>query len=106
MSLLHLNDKTFKKEVLESKEPVLVDFYADWCGPCKMVAPIVEELANDYKGRLKVVKLNVDEAASIASQYAVMSIPTLMIFKSGSVAWQMVGAASKKQIKEKIEQNL
>ena len=106
MSLLHLNDSNFKKEVLEAKSLVVVDFWADWCGPCKMIAPIVEELANEYAHKVKIAKVDIDDNSNIASQYGIMSIPTLMFFKNGKVAAQAVGAISKAQLKRKIEENL
>lgn len=106
MSLLHLNDSNFKKEVLESNLPVLVDFWAPWCGPCKMIAPIVEEMAKDYKDKLKVGKVNVDESPKVASHYGVMSIPTIMFFKHGKVLEQTVGVLSKVDLKRKIEEGI
>ncbi len=106
MSLTQFTDANFKKEVLESKEPVLVDFWAAWCGPCKMIAPIVEELAGEYKNKLKVGKVDVDVNPKAASSYGVMSIPTLMFFKGGKVMDQVVGALNKSDLKKKIEENL
>ena len=106
MGAFHLSDANFKKEVLESKIPCLVDFWAEWCGPCRRVAPIVEELADEFAGKVKVAKLNVDEAGRTASDYGVMSIPTLMFFKNGQVVEQIVGAAGKEDLKTKIEELL
>jgi thioredoxin 1 len=106
MHILHLTDSNFKKEVLESKLPVLVDFWAPWCGPCKMVAPLLEELAQEYGTRIKIGKINIDEDQKVASSYGVMSIPTLMFFKNGSVSEQVVGALNKFELKRKIETNL
>ncbi len=100
---LQFTDANFQTEVLESDIPVLVDFYADWCGPCKMVAPIVAELADEYTGKIKVGKLNVDEASETASKYRVMSIPTLMIFKNGTAVDTVVGAVPKKVLQDKME---
>lgn len=106
MSLLHLTDANFKKEVLESNLPVLVDLWAPWCGPCKTLAPILEELSEEYQGKIKIGKLNVDENAKTASHYGVMSIPTLIFFKNGKIMQQAVGALSKAELKRKIEANL
>jgi len=98
-------DENFQKEALESDIPVLVDFYADWCGPCKMVAPIVAELANEYTGVFKIGKLNVDEQPGTAGNYRVMSIPTLLILKGGKVVETIVGAVPKKALLDKLEAN-
>ncbi|MEW5758235.1 MAG: thioredoxin [Candidatus Omnitrophota bacterium] len=102
MPVIHLNNSNFKKEIIENKEIALVDFWANWCGPCKMIAPLIDEIAKDYDGKIKVAKLNIDDAADIASQYGIMSIPTLLFFKNGQVVGQVVGAISKSEIKEKI----
>ena len=88
----------FKSEVVESDTPVLVDFWAEWCGPCKVIAPVVEELAKDYKGKIKFGKVNVDDHNMVASEYGVRSIPTLLIFKNGAVVNQIVGAVPKEKI--------
>tara|TARA_B000000475_G_scaffold213265_1_gene175412 strand:- start:22455 stop:22781 length:327 start_codon:yes stop_codon:yes gene_type:complete len=88
----------FKSEVVESDTPVLVDFWAEWCGPCKVIAPVVEELADDYEGKIKFGKVNVDDHNMIASEYGVRSIPTLLVFKNGSVVNQIVGAVPKEKI--------
>ena len=106
MSILHFSDTDFKKEVLESKLPVVVDFWANWCGPCKMIAPIVEELAKEYTGKVKIGKLDVDTNPKSASAYGIMSIPTLMFFKDGKVMDQVNGALNKSALKQKIEENL
>ena len=106
MSLLHFTDTNFKKEVLESHLPVLVDFWAPWCGPCRMIAPIIEDLAKEYEGKIKIGKLNVDENPKTATTYGIMSIPTLMLFKNGKVAEQIVGVLNKAELKKKIEGNI
>ncbi len=95
---IQITDVNFKQEVLESDLPVLVDFWAEWCAPCRMVAPAVEEIAKDYQGRLKICKLNVDEALETASQYGIMSIPTLAIFKNGKVIDKIVGALPESEL--------
>ncbi len=106
MSLLNLTEKNFDDEVMKSPLPVLVDFWAEWCGPCRVISPIVEEIANEYKGKLKVAKLNVDEAQELAIRYGVMSIPTLMVFKGGKVVNQIIGAMSKDQLIDKLKGSL
>ncbi|MCZ7540032.1 MAG: thioredoxin [Anaerolineae bacterium] len=98
-----VSDATFQREVLESSLPVLVDLWAPWCGPCHMIAPIVEKLARDYEGRLKVAKLNVDENPQTAMRYQVQSIPTLLLFKSGRVADRIVGAAPEPLLRGKVD---
>ena len=94
MSEVILNASNFEEEVINSKEPVLVDFFATWCGPCKMIAPFIAQLADKYEGRMKVCKANVDEVPNIASSYGVSSIPTLIIFKDGEVVAQRIGGAN------------
>ncbi len=106
MSLLYLTDNSFKHEVLESELPVLVDFWANWCGPCRMVAPIIEELAKEYDKKIKIGKIDIDENPKTPTRYGVMSIPTLMFFKKGRVAEQIVGALGKAELKKKIEENI
>jgi len=101
--LLQVTDKTFKAEVLDSDKPVLVDFWAPWCGPCKALAPTVAEVAKEYEGKVKVVKLNVDDAHQTADAYNVHSIPALLVFKKGKVVEQLVGAAPKEDIVALIE---
>lgn len=96
----------FEEQVLKSSVPVLVDFWAVWCGPCQMVAPIVDELANEYAGKVKVRKLNTDENPEVAGRYQVMSIPTILFFKNGQVVEKLVGARPKRQFKEMIDQLL
>lgn len=98
-----LNDENFKQEVLESDLPVLVDFWAVWCGPCLMAAPAVEQIAEEYQGKLKVCKLNVDEAPATASAYDIMSIPTLVIFKKGKIAEKIIGALPKPELEKAIK---
>jgi thioredoxin 1 len=104
--LAEFTDDNFEAEVLKSSLPVLVDFWAQWCGPCKMLTPIVEELAKDFDGRLKIGKLNVDDSPQFASRYAVNSIPTLLFVKDGNVVDQHVGLLAKKVLQAKIEQFL
>ena len=99
---LEVNEANFKQEVLESTVPVLVDFWAPWCGPCRMVGPIVDEIAKDYAGKLKVVKINTDEAPGVAGSYNIMSIPTLMIFKGGERVDQIIGSQPKQAIIGKL----
>ena len=98
-----LTSNDFKTEVLESDSPVLVDFWAEWCGPCKVIAPVIEELALDYDGKVKFGKLNVDDHNQVASEYGVRSIPTLLVFKNGSVVNQIVGAVPKERIAESLD---
>jgi thioredoxin len=95
---LKINSENFEKEVLNSEKPVLVDFFADWCGPCKMMAPIVEELATELDGKVKVGKINVDENSDIAVEYNVMSIPTLIVFKNGKEEKRLVGVRDKEEL--------
>jgi thioredoxin len=97
-NIVTLTPENFDKEVLQSSTPVLVDFWAEWCGPCKMIAPIIDELAADYAGRIKIGKVNIDEHQMLASQYNVRAIPTLLLFKDGQVADQMVGLRSKRDL--------
>ncbi|OGX16021.1 MAG: thioredoxin [Omnitrophica WOR_2 bacterium RBG_13_41_10] len=106
MALLHLTDTDFKKEVLESNLPVLVDFWAPWCGPCKIIAPHLEELAKEFEQKIKIAKLNVEDSPKTASHYGIMSVPTLLFVKKGHVREQIVGALSKADLKKKIEENL
>lgn len=101
--VLHLTQGNFEEEVLKSASPVLVDFWAEWCGPCRMIAPLIEEIAKDYQGKLKVAKLNVDEEREIALKYSIRSIPTLILFKEGKPAEQIIGALPKSALKSKIE---
>ena len=103
---IEINDSNFKSEVTDSAMPVLVDFWAPWCGPCRMIAPILEELAKEYDGKVKVVKINVDDSPNTASEYGVRSIPTLILFKDGKVFEQTVGAQSKENLKQLVDKSL
>jgi thioredoxin 1 len=100
---IELTDDTFQASVIDSDIPVLVDFWAPWCGPCRMVAPVVEEIAREYAGKLTVGKLNTDENQAVAARYGIMSIPTLMIFKKGEVVARIIGAQPKEAIASKIK---
>ena len=102
----HVTDATFEQEVLKSATPVLVDYWAEWCGPCKMIAPILEEVAKEYAGKLKVAKLNIDENPGTPAKYGIRGIPTLMLFKDGNVEATKVGALSKSQLTAFIDSNL
>ena len=101
-----VSDSTFEQEVLRSEQPVLVDFWAEWCGPCKLVAPTLEALARDYSGRLRVLKSNVDENATSAARYGVRGIPTLALFKDGELKGQLVGNHSREAIEKMIQKHL
>jgi thioredoxin 1 len=103
---LELNENNFKQEVLESSIPVLVDFWATWCGPCRMVGPIVEEIASDYKDKMKVGKVNTEDNANLAGEYGVISIPTMIIFKNGKPVDQIIGAVPKEVIVKKMDTHL
>ncbi len=98
MALLEVNADTFEQEVVKSEIPVLVDLWAPWCGPCRAISPTVEEIAGEYEGKLKVVKLNIDESPTVAANYSIMSIPTLLIFSDGKVEGQVVGLVGKDKI--------
>ena len=106
MSLVHTSDDTFESDGLKSEVPVLVDFWAEWCGPCKAIAPILEEISGDYQDRLQIVKLDVDSNQKIPPQFGIRSIPTLILFKNGVVEAQHVGATSKRLLKEFLDTNL
>ena len=102
----HVKDDTFEAEVLKSETPVLVDYWAEWCGPCKMIAPVLEEVAQEYAGRLKIAKLNIDENQATPPKYGIRGIPTLMLFKNGNVEATKVGAVSKSQLTAFIDSNI
>lgn len=104
--IIEITNDTFQDTVLKSETPVVVDFWASWCGPCRMVAPIMEELADDFDGRIKVAKVNVDDQGELAAQFRIMSIPTILIFKNGQIAEKIVGARSKGEFVELIEKQL
>jgi thioredoxin 1 len=104
--IIYVSDSSFEKDVLQSQLPVLVDYWAEWCGPCKMIAPILEDVAKDYAGKLVVAKVNVDENQAIPAQYGIRGIPTLMLFKAGNVEATKVGALSKVQLAAFIDANL
>lgn len=106
MSTTKLSKSNFSEKVLKSKGVFLVDFYADWCGPCQMIAPILEEIAQEFKEKLKIGKINIDENEELASQFNVMSIPNLIFFKDGKQIDQVIGAVSKEKLIEKIKENL
>ena len=102
----HISDASFEADVLQSKQPVLVDYWAEWCGPCKMIAPILDEMATTYSGKLQVTKMNVDENREIPGKFGIRGIPTLMLFKDGKLAATKVGALSKSQMAAFIDENL
>jgi thioredoxin 1 len=106
MKPVELTEANFSQEVLKSDTPVLIDFWAEWCGPCKMIAPVVEELAKEYAGKLKVGKLDVDSHQAVATQYGIRSIPTLLVFKGGKVVDQIVGAVPKKVLTDKVSKHV
>jgi thioredoxin 1 len=105
-NIVYLTDESFQTEVLDSTEPVLVDYWAEWCGPCKMIAPILTEIADEYQGKVKIAKLNIDENPQTPPRYGIRGIPTLMLFKNGNVEATKVGALSKSQLTAFIDTNL
>jgi thioredoxin 1 len=106
MSIVHVNDQSFEAQVLQSSRPVLVDFWAEWCGPCKMIAPILEQVAVDYQDRLEIAKVDVESSQNTAMKYGIRSIPTLMLFKDGVVQAQHVGMLSKEQLSKLLDAKL
>jgi thioredoxin 1 len=104
--IVHVTDDDFETEVLKSSEPVLVDYWAEWCGPCKMIAPVLDEIAGEYEGRVKIAKLNIDDNPNTPPRYGIRGIPTLMLFKDGEVEATKVGAVSKSQLTAFIDSNL
>lgn len=101
-NIIHITPENWKSEVIDCTTPVLVDFWAEWCGPCRAIAPVLDELSNEMAGKLKIVKVNVDSNQAIAGQFAIRSIPTLLVFVNGAVKGQMVGAMSKAMLKDKL----
>jgi thioredoxin 1 len=104
--IIHVTDESFEEEVLKSSNPVLVDYWADWCGPCKMIAPVLDEIANEYEGKIRIAKLNIDQNPDTPPRYGIRGIPTLMLFKQGEVEATKVGAVSKSQLTAFIDSNL
>ena len=105
-NIVHVSDESFEQEVLNASEPVLIDYWAEWCGPCKMIAPIIEELAEEYGDKIKIAKFNIDENPETPPKYGIRGIPTLMLFKNGNVEATKVGAVSKSQLAAFIDSNL
>jgi thioredoxin 1 len=104
--IANVTDASFENDVLKSKEPVLIDFWAPWCGPCRAIAPVVEQLAKEYEGKVKMVKVNIDDNPRVPTQYDVRSIPTLLLFKDGKVLGQIVGAVPRPKIEELVKKAL
>jgi thioredoxin 1 len=105
-TIVYLSDESFEEEVINNEGPVLVDYWADWCGPCKMIAPVLEEIATEYEGKVKIAKLNIDENPATPPKYGIRGIPTLMLFKAGNVEATKVGAVSKSQLTAFIDSNI
>ena len=106
MAEIKITAENFEKEVLQAQEPVLVDFWADWCGPCRMLGPVLEEIARDYEGSLRVGKVNVDEQPELARRFGIMSIPTVMVFKNGALHAQAVGVQTQQKLEEMLQSAL
>ena len=106
MSILNVEDKNFKEKVLEADKPVLCDFWAEWCGPCKQISPILSELADDYKEKILIAKVNIDENPEVPSKYGIMSIPTLILFKGGKSVSSQIGLVEKSSLAKWIDENL
>ena len=104
--IVHISDESFEEEVLQSERPVLIDYWAEWCGPCKMIAPVLDEIATEYSDRLKVVKLNIDDNPQTPPKYGIRGIPTLMVFKNGQVEATKVGVVSKAQLTAFLDDSL
>ena len=105
-NIVHVSDDTFEDDVLKSTQPVLIDYWAEWCGPCKMIAPVLEEIAAEYSGKIKIAKLNIDDNPATPPKYGIRGIPTLMLFKNGNVEATKVGAVSKSQLTAFLDGNL
>ena len=105
-NIIHISDDSFEQEVLQSEKPVLIDYWAEWCGPCKMIAPVLEEVASEYADKIRVAKLNIDENPATPPKYGIRGIPTLMLFKNGEVEATKVGAVSKAQLAAFLDENI